>query len=356
MAEIMQAYVICQTGVGADATPYLGDAPAWLGSIIGARKDERRSPLSLPPSSLEQALRRLAEQHGARAGLAIGEFETIVANFVPAQRIDFARAAAGQQDQADDVDLIAADQCIAVKDSAETLQILLIEKPPPRRATVTNEIPAGVGRAFRYQAPCDRLREHVLQQRQCPVCASGPCCSIVVVPAGDIRLGNAIDGNRGEKRQKRALQVAIIGPSRGGFPEGGAALPVERGEGLERHALGLCHCRLGTIASQQRMRSVARVLDRHVSSVAERDPSRPATVLKTHHPAFDTGWQHPEAEAGNLRVPEAVFSRCGAGGGHEIVGEPDPTVSHCLCSSTRCLARLRCLASALRIASGSRPS
>ena len=90
VAEIVQADVIGQIGFGADATPNVGDAPARFGSITGAREDKGGSPLSLPASSLEQALRRLAEQHRARPGLAVGEFEAIVANLIPSQLIDLA--------------------------------------------------------------------------------------------------------------------------------------------------------------------------------------------------------------------------------------------------------------------------
>ncbi|MEM9670690.1 MAG: hypothetical protein AAF950_17375 [Pseudomonadota bacterium] len=119
--EIVEADVVGKAGFGPDATPNIRHAHARFGEIIGARKDEGRLALTLSTPLLEQVSRDLTEQHRSRSGLAVSEIQAVSPNLLPAQSVDLAGAAAREQDQSYDVNLIAADKRVTVKHRAEAL-------------------------------------------------------------------------------------------------------------------------------------------------------------------------------------------------------------------------------------------
>ena len=62
--------------------------------------------VALRHAAFDDVPRRSIQQDGSRPGLAVAEFEPVVLYLVPAETDDLVLAAAGQQQQADDVGLL----------------------------------------------------------------------------------------------------------------------------------------------------------------------------------------------------------------------------------------------------------
>ncbi len=103
MTEVMQTDIF-DPGLAPDTIPEQGLARSRTGRVLDGRKQPRT--IALRHATLDDLPGRGIQKDGSRSRLAVGEFEPVAFHFLPAQAKDLASAAAGQQQQADDVGLL----------------------------------------------------------------------------------------------------------------------------------------------------------------------------------------------------------------------------------------------------------
>ena len=211
MSQVMKAHVL-DSGLGADPAPEREMGVMRTLGIAHGRKHERALSTGLP---FDDAPRLNVEVHLPRPGLGVREGDGVSVDLVPSQGENLALAAAGQQQQPDDVGLARALRTgsgMSVECAMQPLELIAGEEAGQRGAPVHGHVARGID--FDMAAGDGEL-ENLSQDAQRVIGAAGSGSAVGVEPVQDFGSGDAVEGHGAEGGQELAEDGVHAFPRRG---------------------------------------------------------------------------------------------------------------------------------------------
>ena len=186
------------------------------------RRKQKRAIGAVARDGADDRARGARQPDRAWPGLRIGKVDALAANPVPFEGDDFAEAASGQHQQADDGDGLRAIELIAGEHGVEPGHLLGGEKSRLRLHPVSLGVLAGVG-VVGAIAPKLGHAHHDGQDRHGAVGATGPV-GHGREPILDVLDGDGVDGEMAEGGQDVLAHHVGVGLQGPGFPVPGVAV------------------------------------------------------------------------------------------------------------------------------------